>query len=72
MLKHAQRTWKRVAHVLGNFQARILLTIFYGIIVFPFGIIARLFTDPLRIKRPPTQWLEHTDEAHDLEWAKRQ
>jgi hypothetical protein len=31
-----------------------------------------LFSDPLRIKRPPTQWLDHTEEAHDLRWAKRQ
>jgi hypothetical protein len=72
MLKRAQRIWKRVAHAIGNFQARILLTVFYAIIVFPFGIVARLFSDPLRIKRPPTQWLDHTDEIHDLRWAKRQ
>lgn len=72
MLKRALRTWKHVAHAIGNFQARILLTVFYGIIVFPFGIIARLFSDPLRIKRLPTQWLDHTEETHDLGWAKRQ
>ena len=72
MLKRTQRTWKRVAHAIGNFQARVLLTVFYGIIIFPFGIVARLFSDPLRIKRPPTQWLDHSEEAHDLRWAKRQ
>jgi len=72
MWKSAWQAWKRVAHAIGNFQARILLTVFYGIIVFPFGIVARLFSDPLRIKRPPTRWLDHTDEAHDLQWAKRQ
>jgi len=48
------------------------LTVFYGIIVFPFGIVARVFSDPLRIKRPPGRWLDHTDETHDLQWAKRQ
>ena len=72
MLKRAQQTWKRAAHAIGNFQARILLTVFYGVIVFPFGIIARLFSDPLRIKHPPAQWLDRTKEAHDLRWAKRQ
>jgi len=72
VLKRAQQTWKRAAHAIGNFQARILLTVFYGVIVFPFGIIARLFSDPLRIKRPPAQWLDPTEEAHDLRWAKRQ
>jgi hypothetical protein len=72
MLKRAQRAWKRFAHTIGNFQARVLLTVFYGILVFPVGIIARLFLDPLRIKRPPKRWLNHADETQDLRWAKRQ
>jgi hypothetical protein len=72
MWKRAQRTWKRVAHAIGNFQARILLTVFYSIVVFPFGIVARLFSDPLRIKRSPTQWLDRAEETQDLRWAKRQ
>ena len=72
MLKRAWQTWKRIAHAIGNFQARVLLTVFYTVLVFPFGIAARLFSDPLRIKRRPTQWLEYPNEAHDLQWAKRQ
>ena len=72
MLKKAWQAWKRIAHAIGNFQARVLLTIFYAVLVFPFGIVARLFSDPLRIKHRPTQWLEHPNEAHDLQWAKRQ
>jgi hypothetical protein len=72
MLKRAQRTWKRLANTIGNFQARVLLTVFYGIIVFPVGIVARLFLDPLRIKRSPMHWLNRADETHDLRWAKRQ
>jgi hypothetical protein len=31
-----------------------------------------LFADPLRIKRRPTKWLERSNDAHDLEWARRQ
>lgn len=72
MLKRAQQTWKRLAHAIGTFQARILLTVFYAIIVLPVGIIARLLLDPLRIKRAPTRWLDPVDEVHDLRWAKRQ
>ena len=44
MLTRALQAWKRVVRVIGNFQARILLTVFYGIIVFPFGIVARVFS----------------------------
>lgn len=72
MLKRAWQVWKRISHAIGNFQARVLLTAFYGVLVFPFGIAARLLSDPLRIKRRPTQWLDHPREAYDLQWAKRQ
>jgi hypothetical protein len=72
MLKNAWRTWKRIARVIGNFQARVVLTIFYAVLVFPFGIAVRLFGDPLRIKSRPTEWLERHDETFDLQWAKRQ
>jgi len=72
MLKRAWQAWKALAKKIGNFQARVLLTIFYGILVFPFGLAVRLFSDPLRIKKLPTQWLDHSDEACDMQWAKRQ
>lgn len=72
MLKNAWQAWKRIARAIGNFQARVILTIFYAVLVFPFGIVVRLFFDPLRIKSSPTQWLERADGAFDLKWAKRQ
>ena len=72
MLNRIWQSWKRAAHAIGTFQARILLTAFYATLVLPFGIFARLFSDALRIKRRPTRWLKHPDDAPDLEWAKRQ
>jgi len=72
MLKRAWQAWKRIAHKIGNFQARVLLTIFYGALVLPFGLAARLFSDPLRIKKRPLSWLDHPNEACDLQWARKQ
>ncbi len=72
MLKRAWQAWTGIAHAIANFQARVLLTIFYAVLVLPFGIASRLFSDPLRIKRRPTRWLDHPEEHHDLPWAKRQ
>jgi len=72
VLKRAWQAWKRIAHAIGTFQARVLLTTFYGVLVLPFGITTRLFSDPLRIKRRPTRWLDHPEETCDLPWAKRQ
>jgi hypothetical protein len=71
MLKRLWQAWKELAHKIGNFQARVLLTIFYGIL-FPFGLATRFFSDSLRIKRPPQQWLDHPDQAYDMQWARRQ
>jgi len=72
MLKRAWQAWKKLAHKIGDFQARVLLTIFYGVLVLPFGLAARLFSDPLRIKQLPTKWLDHPDEPCDLQWARKQ
>jgi hypothetical protein len=72
MLKRIWEAWKRLAHRIGNFQARLLLTILYAILVFPFGIIVRLVADPLRIKRRPEAWLDHPESPATVEWARRQ
>jgi hypothetical protein len=72
MIKRAWEGWKKIARKIGNFQARVILTIFYGVLLMPFGLAARFFSDPLRIKRPLQQWLDHPNEAHDLQWARKQ
>lgn len=40
--------WKRVAHRIGTFQARILLTVFYYVILGPFALVLGR-SDPLGI-----------------------
>ena len=72
LYKRAWQAWKDLAHKIGNFQARVILSIFYAIVVLPFGLGARWFSDPLRIKKRPEQWLDHPNEAYDLEWARKQ
>lgn len=43
--------WKRIARKIGDFNARVILTLFYFILLCPFAIILKLFTDPLEIKK---------------------
>jgi hypothetical protein len=71
-LERLWANWKRVARKIGTFQARILLTILYALVVLPFGITVRLLADPLRIKKRPTAWQERPDSEFDLDWARRQ
>ncbi len=71
-LKSAWTTWKRIARKIGNFQARVLLTVLYAIVLLPFGVMARLFSDSLQIKNRPSKWLDHPTDVHDMTWAQKQ
>ena len=54
--------WKRVARKIGDFQARIILTIFYFIVLGPFALGIRLGSDPLAIKAStPRGWHPKAD-----------
>ena len=75
MIEKLKKVWagyKRIARKIGDFQARVLLTLIYAVLVLPFGLVIRFFADSLHIKKQPTQWLEHPREAMDIEWARRQ
>lgn len=66
--------WKRVARKIGDFQARILLTIFYFVLLAPFALIVRRTSDPLAIK-PGAQggWSEpERAPEYTVEMARRQ
>jgi hypothetical protein len=72
LLKRLWEGWKRIGRKIGDFQARVLLTVFYAVLILPFGLAVRIFADPLRIRKLPTQWLDHPDEQMDFKWAHRQ
>ena len=42
--------WKRIAHKIGDFQARVLMTVFYFVILGPVALVLRWRSDPLAIK----------------------
>ena len=62
-LRRLWERWKVVAHVIGNFQARVLLTVFYFAIVPPFAVIVKLLKDPLSLRVPPgaSYWMTRPD-----------
>jgi hypothetical protein len=66
--------WKKVAHVIGNFQARVLLTILYVVLVSPIALLVRAFADPLRLaQHSETYWVPiQRPPAHDVDEARRQ
>lgn len=48
-LKKFWKIWMRIAKPIGNFQARVLFTIFYFLLFTFVGLPMRLFSDPLRL-----------------------
>lgn len=74
ILKLAWQKWRAFAHVLGNFQARLLLTVFYFVFVGPIGLVLRWRTDPLKTRHPGpgSFWLERETRDLTLEDARRQ
>jgi hypothetical protein len=72
VLKRIWEAWKRIAQKIGDFQARVLLTVLYAVLILPFGLAVRWFSDPLRIKRRPQAWLDHGDSSSTMDLARRQ
>jgi lipopolysaccharide/colanic/teichoic acid biosynthesis glycosyltransferase len=48
--------WKRFGRRLGDFQARLILTVLYFVVVAPFALIVRFASDPLSIKPHQRGW----------------
>jgi hypothetical protein len=64
--------WKRVGGFIGDFIGRLILTLFYFTLVLPFGLIMRLFGDPLHLKkRKSPSWLRRESEDETLDAARR-
>lgn len=64
----------KIARIAGNFQAQVLFTIFYFLILWVVGSAIRFFSDPLNLKKKPissnySDWEHHLD---DIVQARKQ
>ena len=66
--------WKGLAIEMGSYQSRILLAFFYFLVVTPFGILVRLFSDPLKTKSLArlSFWEDRSEIRGEVSAAKRQ
>ena len=73
-LKRVWQGWSRLTALVGGFQSRLVLSLFFFTVVFPFAVTTRLLSDPLGLKRrgEATYWLERTPAEVDLEQSRRQ
>ncbi len=71
VLRTVWRKWRAFSKVMGDFVARIVMTVFYFTIAIPFGIGVRLFKDPLHLKSQQTGWLKREERDDTIENARR-
>jgi hypothetical protein len=73
MLRRCWHQWKAIAHTIGTFQSRILLNVFYLLILIPFGVGVKLFSDPLRLNlQNRSHWLPKAPHGTPWDHARRQ
>jgi hypothetical protein len=74
LLRQAWERWKAFAAEMGEFQSRILLIMFYFVVVTPFGLATRLFSDPLRsrAKSQSSFWVDRPAASATLEEGRNQ
>ncbi len=67
--------WKSFARLMGGFQSRVLLSLFYFFVVTPFGLGVRVFGDPLFLRqtRKLSNWIPRDETSPtSIEEAKKQ
>ena len=74
LAKRAWRRWTVIAHIIGTFQARVLLSLFYFVIVPPFALLVKLTKDPLqlRLSEGKSGWTERPEPPSSEAAARRQ
>lgn len=71
ILKLAWKKWRAFGQVMGDFVARIFMTVFYFTVAVPFGVGVRLLKDPLRLKSKEVAWLQRAEREETIESARR-
>lgn len=68
------QSWKDFSKRMGSFQSRIILSMFFFLLVSPFALAVKIFSDPLRIKsqREDSHWLHKKEIKSDLGQFRRQ
>jgi len=59
-LRSLWRGWLKIAHIIGTFNARVILSVFYFVVVPVFAVLVKLLRDPLGLRggARATYWIE--------------
>jgi hypothetical protein len=74
VFKKIWQSWNDFSKRMGSFQSRILLSLFFFILVSPYAIAVKVFSDPLNIKYQSrtSWWIPKKEIKNELEQYRRQ
>ncbi|NDJ75259.1 MAG: hypothetical protein GYB65_03280 [Chloroflexi bacterium] len=72
IVRIAWKRWQIIGEAFNDFLARLIAVLFYFTILVPFGLGVRLLSDPLRLRKPETHWLERAPVGTSVDDARRQ
>jgi len=72
MIKTIWKLWKKFGFLIASIVSYILTILFYFIIITPFGIIIKIFTDYFHIKNKNSMWLKKETKDKTLSDMRRQ
>lgn len=72
--KRIWQGWIKFGHWLGDVMSWVWMPLFYFIIVMPFALVVRLFSDPLRVQSRTASsfWVPKQLPKLDMQWARSQ
>jgi hypothetical protein len=70
-LKQLWKKWQAAGRAVGNMIGRLLMTIFYFTVAFPFAMAVRFMGDPLKLKPEAPHWEPRQAKQPTLEDARR-
>ena len=71
MLRRLWNAWLRFGRWLGDYVARVALTVFYFTVALPFGLLVSKTQDPLDLRRLTGGWIRRPPEDATLDRARR-
>lgn len=71
--RRAWEGWKRLAHKIGVFNTRVIMSVLYFLVVLPTGLIFKAFSDPLQLSEPKdSNWVPLPPHTDNLDSARHQ
>lgn len=72
ILKNLWKSWKSLARKIGEFQSKVILTVFYFLLA-PFGLFFSIFKDELKMKKQTeSSWIIKHKQSESLTDLSRQ